>query len=444
MADRRFELKVENNLKEIKGLLGSIQKSLSAINKIKKENNDLDKEKIQIQRNINKNFDAQIKKINEAYKAQMKLLDAEKELANLKAKAQGYNDFADNVRKKFSFDNLRSAFNADARRRISGKFESQHFDAKAASAESINRLNVREQREISKLASKTIHHDTYEKEVAKIRERYKGLKDNANAKLEKNLSSIGADEQQALAEQDLKNAKGNAVAAIVQKTIQMVSSIAKTINNLSNKILGISLSIKDAWGDILDRTSKMVTEMATFATGSSLITNSQARTTQMKYGLSDAQTYAFTQTKALLKIDGDEDLMYMNASQRQVFTEYMQKYSGWYEQLMSSGALQDIQKMQLEFAMFKQEVAVELLQFVADNKDTLLAAAKGIMSILEWVMKIGTNLLGGIFGSGNSSTSNTANNVTIKVDYVDGGSGGSQMGSFVSDLSRQISTALGG
>lgn len=246
---------------------------------------------------------------------------------------------------------------------------------------------------------------------------------------------------------DVKAGKANIAASAASAIVNAAKKVASVFNNLSKSFLGISFSIKDAFSDVLKDISEMTSMskgMATYATGSSLITNSAARQTQMKYGLSNSQTYAFTQASSLLGISSDEDLMYMNQSQKQVFTQYMQKYSSWYEQLMSSGALQDIQQMQLEFAMFKQEVAVDLLQFVAQNKDTLLAAAKGIMSILEWVMKLATKLLGGIFGTGSSSSSSTANNVTVNVSYADGGSGSSQVGSFVSNLAQTISTTMGG
>ena len=409
MADRRLDLKIDNNLKEIKSLLSDIQKAITAIYDTKHKEATEDKQKLKTLREESKAYDEQLKKIEKAY-----------------AKQKDYNELAKSISQKFSFSNLASSFNSFSKNKITNKFSSQY-----------KLLDIEKAKELKALASSTIHNKTFNQKAKEIEAKYK-----------KERAGLEEQEKDELAGQSVKAGKAAVAVAIVGKIKDTLVNVANVFNNLSKNFLGVSLSIKDAWGDILDKTKQMTDMykgMATYATGSSLITNSQARTTQMKYGLSDAQTYAFTQTTGMLGISSDEDLMYMNQSQKQVFTQYMQKYSSWYEQLMSSGALQDIQQMQLEFAMFKQEVAVELLQFVAQNKDTLLAAAKGIISILEWVMKIGTNILGGIFGgNGNSSTANTSNNVTIKVDYVDGGSNNSQIGSFVSDLSRQISTALGG
>lgn len=123
--------------------------------------------------------------------------------------------------------------------------------------------------------------------------------------------------------------------------------------------------------------------VATFSTASSLITNSAAREQQLKYGLSASQNYAFTQAKEMLGIQGDEDLMYMNAAQRERFLSYMQRYSTWYDELEASGVLASIQEMQLEFKEFKQELAMEFLQWVAQNKDTIMACLRGIFEFIK-------------------------------------------------------------
>lgn len=447
MADRRVNLNIDSNVKDIKKTLDAIQKTLLAINKnfkdnvttTKSQNNALKDQNSQLQKNL-----AALEKEN---RLAQERLNKERELSKLKAKAQGYQDFASSIKSGFSLDNLLSGWNKGVQNKIGSKYNGRRDSALSDFNEKIKERNAERDKELEGIKSNTKWSDTYKRlRSGQIAKKYEKLKGQDLQDLNAKNKELDEQEQGELAEQGVKAGKASVAVAAVQVALQNIKNIANVFNNLSKNMFGVSLSIKDAWGDILNytkQTTDMYKGMATYATGSSLITNADARQTQMKYGLSSAQTYAFTQTSNLLNIS-DEDLMYMNQSQKQAFTQYMQKYSSWYEQLMSSGALQDIQQMQLEFAMFKQEIAVELLQFVAQNKDTLLAAAKGVVSILEWVMKLATKILGGVFGGGSSSTSNTANNVTVNVSYADGGAGGSQMDSFIGNLSRQISTAIGG
>ena len=112
----------------------------------------------------------------------------------------------------------------------------------------------------------------------------------------------------------------------------------------------------------------------------------------MKYGLSSAQNWALTQTMGALGMHGEEDLMYMNKEQREKFSVFMDKYSKWYDEMESSGVLQNIQEMQLDLYMFKQELAMDFMKWFAENKDTLLNTikilAKLTMTIVEGIMKV--------------------------------------------------------
>ena len=125
--------------------------------------------------------------------------------------------------------------------------------------------------------------------------------------------------------------------------------------------------------------------IATFATGTSLITNAAAREQQLKYGLSSSQNYAFTKAKEMLNIQSDEDLMYMNADQRERLLAYMEQYSRFYDELESSGTLQSIQEMQLEFQELKEELAMEFLSWVAENKETIMAVIKGGFEFIKFI-----------------------------------------------------------
>jgi hypothetical protein len=449
MADKKTTLNIDSNVTEIRKTLENIQKIFDAINKIKKNSLDADNKELKNQKEIKKFYDEQRRILQEKYKIAKQIADLENSTKENKDKANHYNDIAKAIKSKFSFENLASDISKHYQKNVSNKYNNLRDYSKTKYDLDIQNTKLTKNwvlRMYEARHAKTPF-ENFDDIKANIAERYnkkiKGFESSYNT--EKAL--LDAQEANDLSKIDVKTGKANVAISAATAIVNAAKKVASVFNNLSKSFLGISFSIKDAFSDVLKDVSEMTSMtkgMATYATGSSLITNSAARQTQMKYGLNDSQTYAFTQTSSLLGISSDEDLMYMNQSQKQVFTQYMQKYSSWYEQLMSSGALQDIQEMQLEFAMFKQEIAVELLQFVAQNKDTILAAAKGIISILEWVMKIATKLLGGILGTGSSSSSSTANNVTVNVSYTDGGSGSNQMESFVSGLSRSISTAIGG
>lgn len=190
--------------------------------------------------------------------------------------------------------------------------------------------------------------------------------------LDKNVKSINA---------------GQKAFQILGKTIKNVGNIAHTVF----KAMGIDL--KSIMTEVISNITSalnMKSGMATWNTGSSLITNSQARETRMKYGLSDNQAYALTQTMQMLGMstNSDEDLMYMNQQQKQVFNELMNKYDSWYTEFKNSGAAEELQRAQLEFAMFKQEISYKLLNWFAEHRDTIMNILNFVMDTLENIFKL--------------------------------------------------------
>lgn len=204
------------------------------------------------------------------------------------------------------------------------------------------------------------------------------------------------------------------IKTAVSAGIQGVYNTTKKIVKGFGEILGITFDIKKFASDIFARAKQLMEEMPTYDTSNSLITNAEARNQQMKYGLSDTQNFAFTQAKNMLNIRSDEDLLYMNPNQQLAFSQYMQKYSAWYTELMDSGVLQDIQEFKLEFKMFKEELAMDVLKWFADNKETIMA----ILNMTFTVMKGLVSVLGGIakffgFSADFASTSTAVNNSSL-------------------------------
>lgn len=157
---------------------------------------------------------------------------------------------------------------------------------------------------------------------------------------------------------------------VVQKTFEVLNSFTS--------LLGVNF--KDLAHGVKDTITQMTDLRSGIATYSAdtLVTNRQARETRLRYGFDTATTYGFTRASALLNVQSDEDLMYMSSGQRELFISYMEKFSQFYSKMEESGVLQNIQKMQLDLELFKQEVAMSFLEWVSKNKETILGIMKAI------------------------------------------------------------------
>lgn len=213
--------------------------------------------------------------------------------------------------------------------------------------------------------------------------------------------------------------------------LKFASGVITTLTNGFRKfnstlyaLTGISVKVSDVFKNILGDMSNFIKAASTSDFGTSLITNSSSRSQQLRYGLTGAQNFALSQTMSMLGISGEEDLMYMNTGQRALFTNYMEKYINWYNEVSSSGVLQDIQLMQLDFKMFRQELAMDLLNWISQNKDTIMDAVKATISAAKWIAEILLNIIKffgnigtGLFG-GSSSVSIDSANATMTSDRL--------------------------
>ena len=195
-------------------------------------------------------------------------------------------------------------------------------------------------------------------------------------------------------------------------------------NSTLYTLTGISAKVSNVFENILGDMSNFIKAASTSDFGTSLITSSSSRSQQLRYGLTGAQNFALSQTMSMLGMSGEEDLMYMNTGQRALFTSYMEKYINWYNEVSSSGVLQDIQLMQLDFKMFRQELALDLLNWISQNKDTIMDAVKATISAAKWIAEILLNIIKffgnigtGLFG-GSSSVSIDSANATMTSDRL--------------------------
>lgn len=252
-------------------------------------------------------------------------------------------------------------------------------------------------------------------------------------------AQTGADEAGA----EAAKAGGAATAASAALTVvNTVSRMGKEFAKNFKLVFGFSLSIKDNFADILNNVRKMLdatSGMASYNTESSLFTNAAARTTRLQYGLSGSQAYGMTQAMTMLGMRNEEDLMYMNAKQRGAFINIMEKQAAWQAKMEASGVLESIQEFQLDFEMFKQEIAVQFLQWIAENKDELMAAARTVVKVLKVILTViaklltlfsgeslsygaGSTTLSDAIASGSVSTDNSRN-LNLNQNYTINGAG---------------------
>lgn len=158
-----------------------------------------------------------------------------------------------------------------------------------------------------------------------------------------------------------------------------------------NFLQSMSDLFKDAWGELNTMLQR------------SLLTNSNTRYNAFNYGFSASESYGFDKAKQMLGIQSEEDLWYMNDTQRNKFQEIMSKYAEKYEQLYDSGFFDKYLEFQIEMEEFKLDMQLEIIEFFMENKNTI----KTFFEIMIEGMEFLVDALGWIIDimGGNSKTS---------------------------------------
>ena len=311
----------------------------------------------------------------------------------------------------------------------------------AEEKEHFSLLKERRQNRISKLQSAiALEKDPNTKQelqekLLKTKASVRELNRKDERKLDK-LSKAAAQENLA-DETDIKNlqelqnqniGKAAMSAKVMSTAISAVTTTLKFFGDAIKTTTGVTLSLKENLNDVLGTVGGIMnlrSGAATYSIGTSLISNASAREKSLQYGLGASQTYALQQTMDALGMKSDEDLMYMNAAQREKFSTFMDKYSSWYDEMQASGVLDNIQEMQLDLYMFKQELAMDFMNWFAEHKDTLLSAIKGIanfvMKLVEGVLWIVEGIATLLSWIGIKSNDNISTSMSASSGYSDAG-----------------------
>ena len=250
----------------------------------------------------------------------------------------------------------------------------------------------------------------------------KQLNRTKNLGEKQNLTRQYIDLEKEMSEKDISDLKHELLAKQLIGGVKKFYSVAlKTFD-----VLGIN--IKNMFRDVINNIAENLsrTGMASYDTTTSLFTNSEARSQAMKYGISSSTNWALTKTANML-FGGtgnlDENIAYMNPAQKEMFATLMSKYSSWYDQLQSTGVLQRIQEFQLDFAMLKEELAIDFMNWFAQNKEVVLGAITGTFSVIKAISSVIVgiaNFLGGVKSS--DSVLNGSKAITVNISNTNNNS----------------------
>lgn len=169
----------------------------------------------------------------------------------------------------------------------------------------------------------------------------------------------------------------------------MSQFVKQGLGTLSAQLVQTAIKVGEK---VVSEAKKVIESVATYSVSTSYKVNSEAREQMLKWGLSESQNYAFTQTKSLMGINSDEDLFWMNDNQRQMFSTLMSKETEIYNKMMSDGTLEGFQEMQIDLALLKQEFYANVVSFISQHKDLIINAMEtgmdaltGIMTLVGWI-----------------------------------------------------------
>ena len=195
--------------------------------------------------------------------------------------------------------------------------------------------------------------------------------------------------------------------------VNLAESLMKNLKKVADFFKN---TIKDSWYELQDMVS------------SSYLTNPITRQNAFTYGLSAGESYGFEQAKSMMGIS-EEDLMYMESHQAQKFQEIMSKYSEKYNELYDSGFFEQMMDYQIEMQEFQQDIKLEVVKWIVDNKDLIKAGMEAIMKLTDFTIRalgwLVNNFGGGNLTSYSDSRVNNSNIITnnnINVDNTFNGS----------------------
>ena len=255
----------------------------------------------------------------------------------------------------------------------------------------------------TKIANRT--RDELEKELEKLKEQ---LKNKQRVKPE----DIEAEEQKrkALRKEEAQKRK-ELQKAILSSIGDGFSSFGDALSNTDNALGKTFGKFMSGTGELFENASRLFTgdfdslnDILTSALESlgsllasgfdelenilnfSQLSDANTRDLMMRYGFSNSEAYGYTKAMSALGFKSEEDLMYANQQELELFRKSFEKYSGKYNELYNSGMFDSMQEFNTQMEEFKEDVKLEVVDFFMNNQDTIRAAMKGIISLAEFAI----------------------------------------------------------
>ena len=184
----------------------------------------------------------------------------------------------------------------------------------------------------------------------------------------------------ALSETD--NELGKTFGKFMSGTGELFKNASKLFSGDVDSLNDILTSALESLGSLLASGFDELENILNF----SQLSDANTRDLMMRYGFSNSEAYGYTKAMSALGFESEEDLMYANQQELELFRQSFEKYSRKYTELYDSGMFDSMQEFNTQMEEFKEDVKLEVVDFFMNNQDTIRAAMKGIISLAEFAI----------------------------------------------------------
>ena len=161
-------------------------------------------------------------------------------------------------------------------------------------------------------------------------------------------------------------------------------------DSIKDKIASTLKSFADSIKKTLSDALSEFDRMSQYNLKTSLRYNSEATEQAIKYGLSSAQNYALTRAKEDMNISFEEDLIYMGQDARDEFAKKIGYYSNEYQKIEDKGLFKKYEQYQMQRQDFENQKQMIIIEFFAENKDTIISFMEFSMKVLSSILNVMT------------------------------------------------------
>ena len=226
------------------------------------------------------------------------------------------------------------------------------------------------------LASTEAEVDTVKKKNAKTSE--ETTKDDFKTSLAKGITKYF---------EDFKSELKNGFTRQIKQYLGPEALANKVISLVKSGVNYVKQGFETAW--------KELKKIIKFNSDVTSTYNSEVYSLMQEYGVSGSQAYALQKTMDKLGYSSSDELMTAlsySQSTRDKFSKFMNMYQERYE-MYDKETLSAVKKFNSQLSELKEDFQTSVMQFIADNKDTIIWTMKTGISILQGLMNGVSGLL---------------------------------------------------